>query len=164
MIDRMAAEADILRCGYDLGFFDKPDIERWAERQIEAIEEPPLALIDLAMIRSASPVDVVNLLRQLGSTDPAASLATQLAFIGMLYQSQRLPIQHAIAGLYSLARERGLTDEQRLAIYYLDDGYDLAVAGTYGAVQDIDRDLREFVLPYTEKLKSDYPDLIPDNE
>ena len=120
----MAAEADVLLCGYDVGYFDKADIERWVERQIESVDEPSSSLIDLAMIRNTHPVDVMNLLRTFGSPDAAASIDTRLGFIGLLFQSQRVSLHLAIRGLWSLNCDPNITNEQRSAIFFLDDGYD----------------------------------------
>ena len=156
-----SAEADVLRCGYDVGFFGKTDIANWADRQIEAIENPSTALLDLSMIRHTHPLDVMNLLRSLGPTDPAKTIETQIGFIGLLLAGQRITTELAIRGLWALIHEPGITEEQQSQIYFLDDGYDLAVAGTYGTINDIECELREFVTPYSERLANQYPHLVP---
>ena len=74
MTNAKAAEADVLLCGYDIGFFDKSDIERWADRQIEAVDEPSAALIELAMLQSAHPLDVMRILRTFASPEPGLSI------------------------------------------------------------------------------------------
>ena len=159
-----AAEADVLRCGYDLGFFDKTDIAAWADRRIESTENPSTELLDLSMIRQTHPLDVMNLLRSLGAADPATNIQTQIGFIGLLLANRSITTQRAIRGLWPLVHEPGTTQEQQSQIYYLDDGYDLAVAGTYGTMADIERELREFVMPYAEQLAEQYPHLIPSSK
>jgi len=154
-----ATEADVLRCGYDVGFFDKSDIARWADQQIAAIDAPSMALIDLSMNRQLHPLDVMKLLRNFGQSNPSAIIEAQLGFIGLLLSTNRMSVELAIRGLWSLIHEPGVTDEQQSQIYYLDDGYDLAIAGTYGTMADIDRDLRRFVTPYSQVLATKYPDL-----
>ncbi len=44
-------QAAILCCGYGMGYYKEADIEHWAERQIDALDEPPLPLIELTTIR-----------------------------------------------------------------------------------------------------------------
>jgi hypothetical protein len=157
------AEAEVLRCGYNVGFFDKSDIVKWADRQIEVTDNPSAALLDLSMIRQTHPLDVMKLLRCFGPTEPANSIEIQIGFIGLLLAKQRITTHLAIRGLWSLIHETGITDEQQSQIYFLDDGYDLAIAGTYFTLEGIDRDLREFVTPYAERLATQYPHLVPSN-
>ena len=58
-----STEANVLRCGYDVGYFNKSDIAQWADRQIEACDVPSDALLDLSMNRRLDPLDVIKLLR-----------------------------------------------------------------------------------------------------
>ncbi len=46
MSDAAATEADVLRCGYDVGYFDKSDIIAWADRQIAASDAPRRVVTD----------------------------------------------------------------------------------------------------------------------
>ena len=90
--------------------------------------------------------------RELGAADLATTIQTQ---------KQRITTQLAIRGIWVLAHEPGVTQEQESQIYCLDDGYDLAVAGTYGTMDDIERNLHDFVSPYAVRLAKQYPQLIP---
>lgn len=164
MSNVMSAEADVLRCGYNVGFFDKSDVEAWADRQIEASTYPCTELLDLSMTRQTHPLDVMNLLRSFGPPDPATTIQTQIGFIGLLLAKNKISTELAIRGLWSLVHEPGTTHEQQSQIYCLDDGYDLAVAGTYGTMDDIERELHDFVSPYAEQLSDAYPHLIPSVE
>jgi len=157
----ISLEANILRCGYDVGYFDKSDIARWADRQIAAIDDPCTELLDLSMNRNTHPFDVMQLLRSLGAADPAATIQAQIGFIGLLYDKQELTTQRAIRGLFALVHESGITEDEKSQIDYLDDGYDLAAAGSYGTIDEIERDLKDFVSPYAQRLAAQYPDLIP---
>ena len=157
----MSTEADVLRCGYDVGFFDKSDIERWADCQITAIDNPPTELLDLSMVRQTHPIDVMNLLRTLGAVDPATTIQIQIGFLGLLREKHKINTQLAIRGLWALVHESGITQEEESQIYYLDDGFDLAITGTYGTIHDIERDLNDFVSPYAKRLVQQYPQLIP---
>ena len=155
------AEADVLRCGYDVGYFDKSDIITWADRQIAACDSPTDALLDLSMCRKDHPIDVMNHLGVLGSNDPVTALETQFGFIGLTFQSEQLSLQQAIRGLFALVHERGITDDQQSMIYHLDDGYDLAVEGSYGTLANTESEFLDFVAPYAEQLRVQYPLLVP---
>lgn len=160
MANTISVEADILLCGFNVGFFDNSDIERWADRHIAAIEHPPIELIDLSMIRETHPIDVMKLLSSLGVTDLATSIQTRIGFIGLLLEKQRIDTHLAIRGLWEMVHEPGTTGEQRSQFYYFDDAYDLAAGGTYGNMDDVQRELLVFVSPYAERLAELCPQLI----
>lgn len=153
-------EADVLRCGYEVGYFDKSDIIRWADTQIEECDSPSTTLLDLAMIRTTDPIDVMNLLRSIGSPESSIAIETQLGFLGLLVTTGAISMERAVRGLFWLVHDEGLTEEQQKQIYYLDDGYDLAAQG-YSSMDDIERDLLKLVTPYAEQLAGKYPQLIP---
>lgn len=158
-----STEANVLRCGYDVGYFDKSDIANWADRQIEACDVPSDALLDLSMNRRLDPLDVIKLLQSFGEADPAASIQTQIGFIGLLFAKQRISMESAVRGLWGLYREPGVTDEQQGQIYHLDYGYDLAESGHW-TWDEIDRALRDFFTPYSDRLAEQFPQLIPAEE
>ena len=157
----ISAEADVLHCGYNLGFFEKADIAGWADRLIEATETPTDEMLDLSMNRHIHPMDVLRLLRTFGAAEPATSIETQIGFIGLLLSQQRITTQLAIQGLWALLYEPGTTEQQQSTIDYLDDCYDLALAGSYGTLENVQQDLITFVLPYAQRLAAQYPQLIP---
>ena len=159
MDERASLEADVLRSGFKLGFFGKPDIERWADRQIAAVDEPSLELIDLSMNQRVDPHDLLKLLEAVGQTDARQKVETEIGFLGLLLSSRRITVEKAIRSLWSLVYAPGITDEQQSQIYYLDDGYDLALAGTYGTITEIEVELRAFVTPYADKLVRNHPQL-----
>lgn len=156
----LSVETAVLLAGYDLGYFDIAAIRRWADRQIELIDEPSEALLDLAMLHETNPIDVMKLLRTVGSSGQAVEADTRIAFLGLLFEQKRLSLRQVVRGLFSLVIDDRASSEQRSMIYYLDDGYDLAVAGTYGSLKQIERELVEFVTPYMRQLTERFPQLI----
>ena len=154
-----AIEADVLRIGFDIGFFNKADIARRADRQIAAINEPSLQMIELSMNQDVDPHDISKYLSSISQTDEQWKVAAHIGFIGLLYASQRLTTEKAVRSLWSLVYAPGITDEQRSDIYYLDDAYDLADAGHYGTMAELERDLREFVSSHANNLLLNHPHL-----
>lgn len=138
-------------------------IAQWADQQIEACDVPSDALLDLSMNRRFDPLDVIKLLQSFGEADPAASIQTQIGFIGLLFAKQRISMELAIRGLWGLYCDPGVTNEQQGQIYHLDYGYELAESGIW-TWDDIDRALRDFVTPYANRLAEDFPHLIPAGE
>jgi len=157
----MANEAAVLRCGYRAGYFTKADISRWADRQIEAIEQPGSELLDLSMIRHTHPLDVMHLLHSVGAVAPADTTEMELGFIGLLREERRVSPEFAVRGLLTLVHEPGPTADQWSEIYRLEDACDCAIAGTYGSMTEVEQDLDSFVSPYARKLAERYPQLIP---
>lgn len=148
-------EAAILCCGYSIGYYADADIEHWAERQIDVLDEPPLALIELATLRDTYPIDAMNLLRSLGGVlSPAATIESEIGFIGLLYDAKRISLATAIRRLFPLGHDEGVTDKQRSMLYWLDDAYDLALAGTYGTLSQVASEFRSFVQPYADNLRA----------
>lgn len=159
MTNDRSIEADVLRCGYDIGYFDKSDIVRWADRQIAACNCPTTELMDLSMIRHRHPIDVIMLLRTIGSSDTTMAAQMQIGLICSLFEQSHLSAESAIRGLFSLINEPGLTSEQRSKFYYLDDGYGLALLG-YNSLAEIERELREFAAPNAALFGQQCPGLI----
>jgi hypothetical protein len=148
-------QAAILCCGYRLGYYTDADIEHWAERQIDASDKPSLTLIELATLRGSNPIDVMNLLRSLGGTlSPSVTIETQIGFLGMLYDANRISLKTATNGLIAMVHDQGVTGDQRSKIYGLDDMYDLALAGTYGTISQVESEFRSLVRPYADNLKA----------
>lgn len=155
MIGPVEHQAAILCCGYSMGYYKEADVEHWAERQIDALDEPPLPLIELTTIRGMYPIDVMNLLRSVsGEFPPTLIVEAQIGFIGLLHHAEKIPLKRAIGGLFAMVHDKGVTDDQRATIYGLDDMYDLAIAGTYGTIGQVEAEFRSFVQPYIEKLNA----------
>jgi hypothetical protein len=151
---KAAAEAFVLRCGFNIGFFDKIDIEKWAESQIAATDEPSIELIDLAILRDKHPYDVMKLLASVGDEIPVAeAIAAQIGLVGSQFENGPIPLVSAVRGLYTLVLEPGVSDAERQMIYHLDDGYDCALNG-YVSMTDLEAELRTFIQPYVERLQT----------
>jgi hypothetical protein len=148
-----AAEAIVLRCGFNIGCFDKNQIEKWAESQIAATVKPSIELIDLAILRNTHPVDVMKLLAVLGEGIPAAkTLAIQVGFIGVQFENGALTLVSAIRALFSLQYEPGISLHEKNMLYWFDDAYDWALTG-HESMANVESELRKFIEPYVERLQ-----------
>lgn len=161
MPDSISTEANVLRCGFEVGYFDKPDIARWADRWILTLEEPCDELFDLSLNRRLDPIDIESLFRKLSSPEPDLPVQTRFGFIGLLYDEKKTSAQYVARQLFLSVHQPGITREEASRIYYLDDGCDLAYSGQYGTVDQINRELGEFLSPYAKQLVSQYPQFFP---
>ncbi len=149
----MRTQAQLLRCGYALGYYSKSQIESWAERWIADVDHPSLELIELATIRNVDEVEVLKLLESIGGeAEPFQFISMALGFWGQMYLDEKATLQNAIGGIWNLLPEPGITEEQRAIIYYLDDAYDLAINGSWGSINETAASLREFLTPYSVQL------------
>jgi hypothetical protein len=107
----------------------------------------------------------MNLLRSVGGTlSPRLTIETQIGFLGRLYLAKKIALRAVIGSLLSLVHDQGVTDQQRIMIYSLDDIHDLAVAGTYGTVGQVESEFRSFVQPYVENLSTQEIDMFEEGE
>ncbi|MEW4453789.1 hypothetical protein AB1L30_14035 [Bremerella sp. JC817] len=156
----MSSEADVLCSGYDVGYFDKADVARWADRWIEATDVPCDVLFDLSLNRSLHPVDLKRALRSLGSAEPDQVASTTIGFLGLLYEQKKVSAQSVVQRLFFLVHEPGLTNDETSYIYYLDDQVYHVAAGTWLPLRDVEEEVRGFLTPYAERLTVKYPEMI----
>ena len=70
--DRLAAS--VFATGLLLNFVGREDVVRWADRRIESVDTPPGWLIDLSLSQNLFDMDLISLLRRVGTgTDPVAT-------------------------------------------------------------------------------------------
>lgn len=149
-----------MQCGFYVGYFSRNDIEHWADKQIENTEKPSLDLIDLAILRGKHDWDVISLLFRV-SSDIAPQVRTELTIgmIGKLYREDKLSLKSSVRTLLSMMLEDDdeCWRQYQGDIYCLDDGYDLAVDGTYGTIKDVETHLLTFTEPFVAILAESEP-------
>lgn len=158
----LAIEASVLLCGYEIGYFNKADVIRWADQKILESDIPSMELIELAMCREMDPIDVMQLLRTFFTEESAPTVETQIGFIGLLLLSQQITGRSATSHLYALIHEPGTTQKIQSSIYYFDEEYEQAFCRRFGTTKKIDAELREFIAPFAEGLKQKHSSLFLD--
>ena len=85
------ASVDLLRIGFDVGYYDKHDIARWADQQINDYDDPPFALIEISLVKRKGDDEITKRLRELSETDLNAPTEGRVAsgFVGMLLREGR---------------------------------------------------------------------------
>lgn len=157
----ISEEAIVLCGGFKLIYFDKADVAKWADRWIVALEAPDDPLFDLSLNGRMYPDEIVSHLRNMASSEESLPVHDEMGFLGLMYAQKKLAAQHAIAQLFYLVDEPGLTSEERSQIYYLDHGIDLAANQASGTLSQIKSQLHKFLSPHAEQLMAKYPALVP---
>ncbi len=166
MAGQLGIEAEVLWVGFQAGYFEKADIENWADRHIDAIDVPPDALLELSILRSTDEYAVLDLLGSLGSkTLGKSEHRYPIGFLGVLFLEKRISLESAIRSLFWIGQElsddvpEGLSACQQ-RIYLLDHNYDDAVGGFYGTIEAVEADAIDFLTPYAAELQEKHPDLL----
>src|SRR5512142_2383526 len=104
----MTAQAAYFRVALQLGVCTVGDVIRWSDAEIARLEEPPLALIELALLENGNPLDVISKLYQLSAGAPALSVLRRV-----LGQAHEELVRHPelgpilARGLYQIYVESG---------------------------------------------------------
>ena len=149
-MDSMKAQTAYLRVALQLGVHTVKEVIHWSDTEIARLEEPPLALIDLALLEKANPLDVLSKLSELSAGIPALSVLREVlgqAHEELLRQPSLGPI--LARGLYQIFVESGYKVPEDLApMITFEDRYDLAREGTHGTEEDVLRDLIELTAEF----------------
>ena len=159
----VAIEGSALLYGYSKEYFSKADIERWAERKIEQIDEPYTALLDLAMLRQVDPLDVMSLLRSLSSKQqPRDVLEMNIGFIGLLYLAGEISAETAISWLSPMIYDVEITDNESRDIAWLETRwfFDEVPSRKPDDVEQVKHELASFFEPLTQCLFRKHPNLL----
>src|SRR6267378_438395 len=83
---RIITEAAILWAGFQQNCYTRKDIEHWADTKIEALDEPQLEILELAMTRGKSDDDLLSLLASVGARAvPDIAARSAIVFAGRQY-------------------------------------------------------------------------------
>ena len=130
--------ATLLSVGFDLGLYDRGTVRDWVDREIEAAEQLEGPLLELATISHRSDDDVAGLLRALARPAPEGFEArVEIGMIGRMVEAGEMTLKAGVRRLSGMAYGAGLTGEEQDCIFEIVDGYDLAVAGTYGSLAEV---------------------------
>lgn len=148
-------QALLLRVGFDLGLYDRADVADWVTSRVMAPEQLDGPLLELGTLAGRSDEDIASLLRDLAGPVPGGLAARiEIGLVGRMVAAGTSKLKPAIRRLFSLAYE-GLTEEEQGCIVQLDDGYDLAAAGTYGTIGQVRSDFADFTARYRDLVNLD---------
>ena len=149
----LKSDAEALRLALLTGLVDTPAVVAWADRLILAdrIAEAP-AVLDLSLAGSRPPAEIVALLGQVPGAPDHASVGRRVAArLRRALESGELDVVAVARGMYRMLREGYAPDSDFEGMaYFADDGVDLALARTYGTLDDIREELTAFLARYQE--------------
>lgn len=136
-----------LRVALDIGVIDVADVVQWADTTLATLENPPYALIELALMGRSNREEVMWQLLQVAT--PAISEAEMLSYVLAVAHTRLLSEpgfgRRLAEGIYRLWARHGCYLPGRLeSCGYFDDAYGLADSGIHGSAESIDRELLEF--------------------
>lgn len=145
-MEAMKAQAAYFRVALQLGVCTVGDVIRWSDAEIARLEEPPFALIELALLENRNPLDVMSKLYELSGGRSALSVLRRV-----LGQARGELVRHPelgpilARGLYQIYVESGYRVPEDLArMAGFEDRFALAQQGIYETEEEVLRDLIEF--------------------
>jgi hypothetical protein len=144
----MSEDLLMLRMGFAHALYSRDDVRAWVDREIGQQAVLPSELLQLATMAHRHDEEVISLLKGLeGDVPEVVAVRAELAVLGELYRRGRLSMFMVIHELARVAGQvEGLPADERSAIVSLDEG--LGLVGQYGTVEDVQRDLEEFLGRY----------------
>lgn len=152
--------AEIYRIGLITGLFEKDDIISWADKLIETRENVEYEIIEVSLLKSASKTDIASKLFEVEGIPSMHHIVN--VFLGLCsigYNSNKYNTDFTCTFLYRLVSNKidiPIDFDIAKKIHYLSDGYYLATEGIYGNLEDVCRDLKEFLDKYTECAEEFY--------
>jgi hypothetical protein len=149
----MSEDVLMLRMGFAHGLYSRSDVRAWVDQQIGLMANLPAELLDLATMAHRDDEEVIALLKGLERDLPElTTVRAELVVLGELYHRGTLSMAMVIHELAQIASQvEGLPEDEKSAIHSLDDG--LGLAGQCGTIEDVRRDLEEFVSRYPFGLR-----------
>lgn len=145
--DPMSAEVAYLNDALDLHVLEVSDIVRWADQEIINQANPSYELIELALMGQSSRFDTANQLLRVAT--PTMGRAEVMPYVLAAAHEKLLDDpgfgKILAEGMYRFWIKAHCNFPDALSLCgYFDDAYSLAESGTFGTIEQIDRELLEF--------------------
>lgn len=152
-------EAEIYRIGLTIGYFTKSDIVLWADKMIENKENIEYEIIEVSLLANSNKADIASKLNEVrGVSDQQLIINVLLGLCSRSYNKGRFSADEICTFLYRLVSTKTdifISCDIKQKIHYLSDGYYLATEGIYEDLNNICRELKEFLDQYAEYAKDD---------
>jgi hypothetical protein len=138
-MDTLSRDAAELSIGLRLGLVPQAEIVAWADDAIARLKDPPLPVIDLALMSKAHSQDVLGKLSELSGGVPPIDVLPQ-ALGRYTDRLRKCPEAGPVVakGLWDIYVQSDYNVPSELrTIAYFDDDYWLALNETYGTERDV---------------------------
>ncbi|WP_047154717.1 hypothetical protein [Aneurinibacillus tyrosinisolvens] len=149
----LTEKAEVYNLGLYVGHFKLSDVVNWADKVISELDVSsiPNELYDISMSLNRKIDDVVNLLHTV-SPEKHIDLATKV-LLGLFYKdlnTSQKDSSEIITSMYRLVWKRDVYDDLFYRVNGLESEYETAVNGYGGDVQDVIKDISEFLKDYQQ--------------
>ncbi|WP_046173590.1 hypothetical protein [Domibacillus indicus] len=130
-MDFLKSLAGIYYLGIGCGVWNKDEVIEWCDRVIEAMDHPPVELLEVSMMSKSKLDDIERKLFELSAIEDEEHMAkVVLSIIHKKAELAQLPAERAIRITSRLLVHTGLSwESEYYGLYSFDDSYDLAVNG-----------------------------------
>lgn len=141
--------AEVYRLGISIGFQTVQDVIRWADKLIEQFDSPPYEIIELSLSAKEKPDDVCFKLKMVkGEFDIDLPPKIILGLLGE-YLNTTQDTSNVIMMLDRLIEHLPESCEWiELKIHWLSDGFYLAKQNIYGDLQEVENNLKKFLMQF----------------
>lgn len=150
-------EAEIFRIGLIIGYFTKDDVIKWADRLIETNGNVEYEIIEISLLSNSSKADIASKLREVkGILNEQLIINVLLGLLSYGYNSNKFSEDEICTFLYHLVSNKidiSISNDIEQNIHHLSDGYYLATEDIYGDLEEICKELKEFLDLYTEYVE-----------
>jgi hypothetical protein len=145
-MDALSRDAAELAIGFRLGLVPQAEVISWADGTIAILNEPPLAVIDLALMGRSHPQDVLSKLMELsGGLAPIEALPHALGRYAERLRSRPEAGPVVAKGLWDIyVQSSSKVPPELAAIAGFDEDYWLARNEGYGTQRDVYAELLAF--------------------
>ncbi len=148
--------AEVYRLGLAIGYYSVQDVIRCADTIIEQLDKPPYEIIEISLSSKEKLVDVCSKLQLFygGSNNDLPSKII-LALLNKYFLSSNNTsdmfsmLSRLIDYVQLEERNEWITDN----LFYLSDAYYLAEQNIYGNLQEVNNDLKKFLMQFEDYTK-----------
>lgn len=154
-MERLKMLTGIYYLGIGCGLWNKKEVIDWSDKVIEAIDNPPLELLEVSMMSKSKIDDIESKLFELSRIeDEEHYVKIVLSIIGEMLEQKHLNIEKAIRITSRLLVHTGMSWESRYYnLYSLDDSYDLAINGVHYDINEVEKEFIKELESFKKQIR-----------
>jgi hypothetical protein len=146
----LKVNAEVYRLGLLIGYHSVQDVVKWADKQIEILEKPPIEIIEVSLSSKAKPVDVCSKLKLVkGDIEDELTIKIMLGLLNDSLYKKDKSTSDISNMLYLLSQHIPNNSEWIIAeIMYISDEFYLAEETIYGDLFEVIEKLKKFLIQF----------------
>lgn len=143
---RLREEAEYLRLALAMGLVTPDEVVAWADRQIAALDEPPIQVIDVSLAGSRPAIEIIGLLAAVpGSGDLVAAAHRSLGLFLRRFRAGGISLEQAADMLWAYSNWASVPEDERLWASNFTDVVNCLNLGYYGTPESVRSEVEEFL-------------------